>query len=231
MARLPPPSRGRGLWWPALVQRIGRSKHLPKHIGRKNLKARCVSSVRSSAPRAKHSLFGEAHQPLEQPFGILDIAGLARVIDAQGSAAEDHELLGRYLGIGLALELLPEILVGLAAIEVGLRRRRSCREDKDQAADRKFANWPTRAGWTRRGGGARMLSRALHVAVAACASSWRGLRPTPQAIACGQGFAVQACAGHHAIIADKRSTIQGTDRCRHRFLSASSRLDLLGRQR
>src|SRR5688572_15671810 len=114
----------------------------PSYSALARISRRCGTSARAFAPGGDTSLLGQAHQPLEQPLGILHIAGLARIVDAQRPAAEDDQLLGRYLGIGLALELLPKILVGPAAIEIGLRRRGSSRQHKRQAAGRKFAKRP-----------------------------------------------------------------------------------------
>src|SRR5262245_49989891 len=82
----------------------------------------------------KHSLFVEARQPLDQALAIVDVAGLAGIVDAQGAAAEDDELLGRHLGIDLPLEFLPEVLVGLAAIEAGLRQGCAGGKDEDDNA-------------------------------------------------------------------------------------------------
>src|SRR5690348_12971728 len=59
-------------------------------------------------------------QAVEQGPGILLIAGLARIVGAQGQAAYTGELLGRDLGILLAVELLPEILIEPAAVHLGL---------------------------------------------------------------------------------------------------------------
>src|SRR5262245_2719358 len=74
-------------------------------------------------------------QTVEQGLGILLVTGLARVVGAQGHAAHASELLGRDLGILLAVELLPEILVEPAAIHLGLRRRRSGQHAERHEAD------------------------------------------------------------------------------------------------
>src|SRR5262245_6642151 len=74
-------------------------------------------------------------QTVEQGLGILLVTGLARVVGAQGHAAHASELLGRDLGILLAVELLPEILVEPAAIHLGLRRRRSGHHAERHEAD------------------------------------------------------------------------------------------------
>src|SRR5712671_5095989 len=67
-------------------------------------------------------------QPLEQRLGVQLVAGLARVVGAQGHAAHACQLLSGNLGILLAVELLPEILVQPAAIHLGLRQRRNGRQ-------------------------------------------------------------------------------------------------------
>src|SRR4029079_5560067 len=55
-------------------------------------------------------------EALGQGAGVLVVAGLARIVRAQRHAAHAGQLLGRNLGILLALELVPEALVRLAAI-------------------------------------------------------------------------------------------------------------------
>jgi len=56
-----------------------------------------------------------------------------------------------------------------------------------------------------------MLLRALHVAVALCASNAVAHGQTSSAIVRGQDIAERACAGCHAINGRQGSTILGTD--------------------
>src|SRR5262245_44932617 len=74
-------------------------------------------------------------QTVEQRPGVLLVTGLTRVVGAQGHAADAGQLLSRNLGILLAVELLPEILVQPAAIHLGLRCRRSGHHAERHEAD------------------------------------------------------------------------------------------------
>src|SRR2546429_9300222 len=67
-------------------------------------------------------------ESFEQGLGVLLIASLARVVGAQSHAAHAGQLLRRDLGILITLELVPEALVGLAAIHLALGDRSRGRE-------------------------------------------------------------------------------------------------------
>src|SRR5690349_5864971 len=86
-------------------------------------------------------------QTVEQGPGILLVTGLARIVRAQRHAAHTGQLLGRNLGILLAIELLPEVLVEPAAIHLGLRRRRAghhaeCDEPDESRSEHAFLRLP-----------------------------------------------------------------------------------------
>src|SRR5512132_1134436 len=57
-------------------------------------------------------------ETVEQGLGVLVVAGLARIVGAQRHAAHAGKLLGVDLRILLFLELVPEALVGLAAVHL-----------------------------------------------------------------------------------------------------------------
>src|SRR5262245_32919409 len=85
----------------------------------------------------RRSALSEFHlvEALEQSPGILVVAGLARIVGAQCHAAHAGQLLGRDLGILLALELVPEALVGLAAVQFALGRHGAGHQAEHRSAD------------------------------------------------------------------------------------------------
>src|SRR5439155_7936215 len=74
-------------------------------------------------------------ETLEQGLGVLLVASLARVVGAQRHAAHAGQLLRRDLGIFVALELVPEALVRLAAIHLALGRHSPGHHAESHKAD------------------------------------------------------------------------------------------------